>query len=60
MASGTVIRRGGAYTLESTLPKFVVETLSLHEGDMLQWEIDFIGGQKVLIARKAEKSGTGV
>ncbi len=60
MANATVIRRGRAYTLESTLPKFTVEMLKLNAGDLLEWEIDIVAGEKVLIVRKMDKSGRGV
>lgn len=61
MANMTVARgSGGKYTIESTIPKFAVETLNIQAGDLLEWDIEVVSGQKVLIARKAEKSGTGV
>ena len=60
MANGTITRKRGKYTIESTIPKFAAESLNMNEGDLVEWDIEVVAGQKVLIARKAEKSGTGV
>ena len=61
MANMTVARgSGGKYTIESTIPKFAVETLNIQAGDSLEWDMDMVKGEKVLIVRKMDKSGRGV
>ena len=60
MANATVVRMSGAYTLETTIPKFAVEQFRIRAGDLIEWKIEIQGGQNVLVAKKAEKSGSGV
>ena len=61
MANMTVARSsGGKYTIESTIPKFAAQSLNIQAGDSLEWDMDMVKGEKVLIVRKMDKSGRGV
>ena len=60
MANSTITRKRGKYTIESTIPKFAAQSLNIQAGDSLEWDMDMVKGEKVLIVRKMDKSGRGV
>ena len=55
--SRSVLKRSSpkSISLRTTVPLAIVEQLDLKEGDVLDWEISFIEGEKVVIVRKVEE-----
>ena len=55
--SKSVLARANPKTisLRATVPMAIVEQLDLKEGDVLDWEIQFVEGKKVVIVKKVEE-----
>ena len=60
--SKSVLARANPKTisLRTTVPLAIVEQLDLKEGNVLDWEIQFLEGKKVVVVKKVEEYVTHV
>ena len=49
------IARPESKSLRATIPEGIVAFLELEKGDRLEWKMDIVNGERVVLVRKAKK-----
>ncbi len=49
------LARPGTKSLRATIPEGIVAFLTLNEGDQLEWRMEIINNERVVIVRKAKQ-----
>ena len=52
LSSTVGIAKVGTKSLRATVPEGIVAFLDLKEGDKLEWKMDFIKGERVVIVKR--------
>lgn len=47
-------------SIEATIPATLARLMRIGHGDMLEWDIDILAGERILIIKKLGKPGAGV
>jgi hypothetical protein len=51
------IAKTGTMSLRATVPQGIVAFLELQSGDMLEWKMEIIDGERVVMVRKMKRKG---
>lgn len=49
------IAKTGTKSLRATIPEGIVAFLDIKQGDVLDWRMDIVNGERVVVIRKAKK-----
>jgi hypothetical protein len=49
------IAKTGTKSLRATIPEGIVAFLDMQQGDVLDWRMDIVNGERVVIIRKIKK-----
>jgi len=52
LKSKVAISHPGSPSLNATVPQGIVAFLGIQEGDMLEWKMEIVGGQRVAMVSK--------
>ena len=55
LESKTAIARPDSKSLRATVPEGIVAFLGLQNGDILEWKMEFKGGERIVEVRRAKK-----
>jgi hypothetical protein len=55
LKSKTTVARPGSTSLRATVPEGIVAFLDLKSGDKLDWKMDIVDGERVVIVTKISK-----